>query len=639
MMRWFRDLSISLKIQLILFLALALPAAIFLFLATGYSNALLTESGRSRIDEETFLVQQRITHIEEDLSAAANLFKNTPGLLDAIVSNDRDGLRTLALAASASLEVDDFDVFDAQGNRLVDTFEAGEEEDPEDAIIAQTLLGVQQVTLYEALQEGGLALRSVATRVIRNAQGETIGGFTLTRNIDDAFLTQLNYERDGVELGLILDGQLVAASLAAGSDGPQRQISGDFAVQPELFAAAMSGDIARNSETVFSQSGTPFVEAFVPVQGLDDLRPSAALVVRVNMQTIADFQKVLVTAATILAVVIALGFMAIMGTLLNFTVSRRIAALTSAAARIGAGNYGERVNLTGRDQLGTLGHVMNELAGDIQKRQADLQAANETLERRVRERTREAEGARRIAEENNRLKSEFLATMSHELRTPLNAIEGFTSIIRNRMGGADFNEKTGRYIERIEANSKRLLGLVNDFLDISRIESGRLQLASLPFSPAEAAQKWASQIGVLADKKGIAFDLTLDPDLPDQIVGDEEAVSKMALNLLSNAIKFTEQGKVSLDVRATGSSGWQITVRDTGIGIPPHAREYIFDEFRQVDQTSSRKYGGTGLGLTIVQKLARAMGGSVVVESEVGRGSVFTLTLPYEVAQAEAIPA
>lgn len=242
---------------------------------------------------------------------------------------------------------------------------------------------------------------------------------------------------------------------------------------------------------------------------------------------------------------------------------------------------------------------------------------------------KELQAAKRLAEENSRLKSEFLSTMSHELRTPMNAIEGFTSIMLSRMGGVEFNEKTERYITRVNVNSKRLLQLINDFLDLSRVELGRLELAYQPFSPRDLAKRWQTEIGILAEKKNIGFELSLDPHLPEIVYGDEEAISKVAINLLGNAIKFTEQGKVSLSL-SNGGENWRISVADTGIGIPPHAREYVFEEFRQVDQTSKRKYGGTGLGLAIVHKYTRNMGGTVTLQSEVSVGSTFTVTLPIQ---------
>jgi PAS domain S-box-containing protein len=261
--------------------------------------------------------------------------------------------------------------------------------------------------------------------------------------------------------------------------------------------------------------------------------------------------------------------------------------------------------------LSVLRDISDRVAAEAQREQLikDLQAAT------------------RLAQENSRLKSEFLSTMSHELRTPLNAIEGFTGIVLTKMGGAEFNEKTERYLTRVHANSRRLLQLINDFLDLSRIESGRLQLANQPFSPIKLARRWQDEIGVLADKKGLALTVNLPSDMPETLIGDEEAISKVAINLLGNAIKFTEQGGVTLSLQSNGDS-WDIVVADTGIGIPPHARDFIFEEFRQVDQTSKRKYGGTGLGLAIVQKYTRAMGGTVALVSEQGQGSKFTITLP-----------
>jgi signal transduction histidine kinase len=238
--------------------------------------------------------------------------------------------------------------------------------------------------------------------------------------------------------------------------------------------------------------------------------------------------------------------------------------------------------------------------------------------------------ANHLANENARLKSEFLSTMSHELRTPLNAVEGFTSILLGRMG-VDLPPKARGMVERIGTNSKRLINLINDFLDLSRIESGRQEIVAAPLSPVELAGAWAAQLGVLAEQKGIALVTDVDAALPPIIHADRDALTKITTNLLSNAIKFTHQGHVRLTLRADGDN-FVIEVADTGIGIPLHAREYIFEEFRQVDSSSKREYGGTGLGLAIVNKLIRLMGGTVTVESEVGKGSTFTVSLPLQTA-------
>ncbi|MCL4254193.1 MAG: HAMP domain-containing protein [Anaerolineae bacterium] len=307
--------------------------------------------------------------------------------------------------------------------------------------------------------------------------------------------------------------------------------------------------------------------------------------------------------------------------------TRPIIELANTAKGLAQGDYAQRVdvNRIPKNELGALGESFNQMADAVQQRKKELEDVNESL-KKARD---EALAAQRIANENSRLKSEFLSTMSHELRTPMNAIEGFTGIMLKRMAGVEYNEKAERYLQKVQSNSRRLLALINDFLDLSRIESGRLELANLPYSPKEMAQKWRENLVVLADQKGLQFDVKVDENLPDSIHGDEESISKIAINLIGNAIKFTETGAVTVNVEKQDGN-MAIVVQETGIGIPPHAREFIFDEFRQVDQSSKRVHGGTGLGLAIVQKLTREMGGTVTLQSEVGMGSTFTVILPLQ---------
>lgn len=288
--------------------------------------------------------------------------------------------------------------------------------------------------------------------------------------------------------------------------------------------------------------------------------------------------------------------------------------------------------------IGLVGRSREYYVKLLEASQANLLDANANLEQRVTNRTLELQESRdealslqRLAQENSRLKSEFLSTMSHELRTPLNAIEGFTSIMLSGMG-IELSPRAEDMVKRVSSNSKRLLHLINDFLDLSRIEADRLEMIKEPISLERLTQKWQNQVGILAEEKKIDFVVTVSPDLPSMILSDEDVLSKIGINLLSNAFKFTHEGQVSLDLQRSNGD-WTISVRDTGIGIPIHAREYIFDEFRQVDGSSKRLYGGTGLGLSLVQKLVRAMDGNVSLQSEVDTGSTFTVTLPLEVSE------
>jgi signal transduction histidine kinase len=242
-----------------------------------------------------------------------------------------------------------------------------------------------------------------------------------------------------------------------------------------------------------------------------------------------------------------------------------------------------------------------------------------------------------LAKESARLKSEFMATMSHELRTPLNAMIGFSGILLEGMGG-EFDDETRHMVVRIEQNSQRLLTLINSVLDIAKIEAGRLDLVSAPMNLQKMVNGWHSQMGVLAEKKKLEFTSEIDPALPVQLYGDSERISQVVINLLSNAFKFTESGSVKLALKAEATT-WKIQVTDSGIGIPPHALNYIFDEFRQIDGSSKRAYGGTGLGLAIVRNLCRMMEGNVHVASKLGEGSVFTVTLPLKpVPELQAEP-
>jgi signal transduction histidine kinase len=219
-----------------------------------------------------------------------------------------------------------------------------------------------------------------------------------------------------------------------------------------------------------------------------------------------------------------------------------------------------------------------------------------------------------------------MATMSHELRTPLNAIRGFTTIMLEGMGG-EVDEEAQHMLSRVDANGARLLGLINDVLDIAKIEAGRMELVNEQMSVSQLASQWKSQMSVLAEQKGIGFEVHVDANLPEKIYGDSQRLTQIATNLLSNAFKFTKEGKVTMDI-GQDNDNWTIRVTDTGIGIPPHALNYIFEEFRQVDGSSKREFGGTGLGLAIVRNLCRTMGGSIKVTSELGKGSVFTVALP-----------
>ncbi|MBN1680059.1 MAG: HAMP domain-containing protein [Anaerolineae bacterium] len=303
--------------------------------------------------------------------------------------------------------------------------------------------------------------------------------------------------------------------------------------------------------------------------------------------------------------------------LLSQSIARQINNLADASRQIAGGDYSQRVKVSTTDEIGQLGTSFNEMVDKIEAREAELR--QQAVELRI---------ATAKAREATRLKSEFLANVSHELRTPLNAIIGFSDMLLMGMSG-ELNEKQSHKVNRLRENGTRLLDLVNDVLDLARIEAKRVEITHKPFSPRELAAHLTAQMEVLAQEKRLDFETIIDPSLPQTIMGDAKRIEQVIVNLLSNAVKFTETGSVSLKLNGNGSQDtWCICVQDTGIGIPPHAHDLIFEKFRQVDGSSSRTYTGSGLGLAISRELVQAMGGHIQLESQVDAGSTFTVILP-----------
>lgn len=240
------------------------------------------------------------------------------------------------------------------------------------------------------------------------------------------------------------------------------------------------------------------------------------------------------------------------------------------------------------------------------------------------------------AKEAARLKSEFLANVSHELRTPLNAIIGFSDMLLMGITGP-LTEPQRHKMLRLKENGVRLLSLINNVLDLTRIEARRIEVIQKSFSPEGLIKRLSAQMTILAENAHLDFETAFAPDLPATLVGDEQRIEQVIINLLSNAFKFTEKGSVNLNFGIDRAARtWQITVADTGIGIPPHALDLIFEEFRQLDGGSSRAYKGSGLGLAITRNLVRIMGGDIKVKSTLGEGSTFTVTLPLAEPDANA---
>ncbi|MFZ2957249.1 MAG: ATP-binding protein [Candidatus Ozemobacteraceae bacterium] len=250
----------------------------------------------------------------------------------------------------------------------------------------------------------------------------------------------------------------------------------------------------------------------------------------------------------------------------------------------------------------------------------------EELERRVAERTDALQAAMEQARSADHIKSAFLATMSHELRTPLNSIIGFTGILLQGLPGP-LNEEQRKQMTMVQSSSKHLLALINDVLDISKIEAGQLRLACATFDPRVSIEKMVRLVSPLAEKKNLILHLEAARDLP-HLTTDQGRFEQILLNLINNAIKYSDHGNIVVRCLTENDQQLLVSVTDTGIGIKPEFLPKLFHPFYQVDMGISRKYEGTGLGLSICRRLLDLMGGTIAVESEPGRGSIFSVRLP-----------
>jgi signal transduction histidine kinase/ActR/RegA family two-component response regulator len=310
----------------------------------------------------------------------------------------------------------------------------------------------------------------------------------------------------------------------------------------------------------------------------------------------------------------------LVGGTVALSLSKRVSRLTEATEALGRGDLETRVEVTSKDEIATLGKQFNKMSSQLSQANNDLVVARDE------------------ARDANQAKSAFLANMSHEIRTPMNGIIGMGALL----GDTPLTSEQYGYLKLIMQSSESLLRLLNDILDFSKIEAGKLELEFIEFSLRDCIGQTGQTLSVRAAEKHLKFAVRIEPEIPDILIGDPGRIRQVVMNLAGNAIKFTSEGEVIIHVEQQSATSevvvLLISVRDTGIGIPPDKQTKIFEAFDQADSSTTREFGGTGLGLPISSQLIEMMDGKIWLESEPGKGSTFFVTCMLGLSESSQIP-
>jgi signal transduction histidine kinase/CheY-like chemotaxis protein len=539
-------------------------------------------------------------------------------------------------------------LLDKQGNRTV--VKTSREYDPRTRPWYQAAVQAGQATwspLYKFVASGALGMTSVYPVYAEDSKFYGVFSSDITLTQITNFLRDVSITSHGEAFIVDRSGILVATSTppspAQATDKSTELLkaieSDDLLIQTAMKALGTNfntlTNITQAEQFEFryeNDSHLAQVEPFTDGRGLDWL-----IVVLVPEK---DFMGQLYTniRTTIVLALIALIAAITIGIFAARWVVHPLTYLTKATRALAEGRWEQDLDISRYDEVGELSRSFNSMAGQLRDSFA-------TLEHRVEERTLElsqtnhqlilakekAVEAQQVAETANQSKSTFLANMSHEIRTPMNAIIGMSHLAMQ----ADLSPKQAGYMDKIVNAGNALLGIINDILDYSKIEAGKLAMEEKPFLLDKMLENLSSLMMVKIQERELALLISVDSSVPNGLVGDSLRLGQILINLINNGIKFTDTGEVSLQIEATlvneNQVTLQFTVTDTGIGITKEQIPKLFQPFSQADTSTTRKYGGTGLGLMICKQLSELMGGEIWVESVYGKGSSFIFTAEFQV--------
>jgi signal transduction histidine kinase len=612
----FGNLRLQYKLVTILLVSFSVLTITGVIITRTNFGLLLRQTGQQQLEEEVGLLKKRLTEKEDEILNAARLLSSAPGLTDAISAGNTKAVRTAIVLQADPLQVDMMTVADSSKTRLLSITNASISPrlEDEERLLSLGLIGASTTGLiHEVGTENKLLLAGVTP--VKDRTGAIIASVLVSRRIDDNFIDALDFSRADTHLAFIHQGKVAAADLS----NPKG--FSDLFDQQNPINQAEAGQVLIFSDPIADSDNIPNAYAYMPVRIGGTIQ--GVLSIRSEFTTLYNYQNQMVILTIVVTGVLALLIVITATIFARKTVIGTIQHLTGVSQKIAAGDFKQRVHVASGDEIGQLARSFNSMTDQLEQTMAQLE-----------QRIAETQSARDEAERSNHVKSAFLASMSHELRTPLNSVINFTKFVAKGVMGP-VNERQEEALNKASNSAKHLLQLINDVLDMSKIESGSLNLfVEENVDVGEIVQTVANTAEGMLTEKSVALQVDIDETLP-RIVGDKKRILQILLNVVSNACKFTQEGHVTIKARQQDSE-ILLMVEDTGAGIALEDQTLVFEAFKQTD-TGLRQGGGTGLGMPISRSLAEAHGGRLWFESAPGKGSTFYVSLPVKAEHLQPV--